>query len=189
MQEKTDYLKKFLQHELEEIVGAEYVVTDQAEIDCQSIDVWWVTRYRFFKGTDFPQPSAIVFPGNKQEVVRLVKFCSKHKVPFVPRGGGAGDSGGSLALKDGIIIDLKRMNRVLELNEKSLTVRVQPGIIQKHLEEYLNRRGYTMNHFPASFNTSALGGFISTNGTGVLSSRYGKICDMVHQLVRMSLKV
>jgi len=182
MQEKTDYLKKFLQHELEEIVGAEYVVTDQAEIDCQSVDVWWATRYWFFKGADLPQPSAIVFPENKQEVVRLVKFCSEHKVPFVPRGGGAGDSGGSLALKDGIIIDLKRMNHVLELNEKSLTVRVQPGIIQKHLEEYLNRRGYTMNHFPASFNTSALGGFISTNGTGVLSSRYGKICEMVHQL-------
>jgi len=182
MQEKTDYLKKFLKYELEEIVGADHVVTDQSEIDCQSIDVWWVTRYWFFKGTGLPQPFAIVFPGNREEIVRLVKLCNEHKVPFVPRGGGAGDSGGSLALKGGIIIDLKRMNQVLELNEKSLTVRVQPGIIQKHLEEYLNRRGYTMNHFPASFTTSTLGGFISTNGTGVLSSRYGKISQMVHQL-------
>jgi len=181
-QRRNFFLKNFFKHELEEIVGAKHVITDQSEIDSQSIDVWWVTRYCFFKSKDFPQPLAVVFPGDKKEIVKLVKFCNEHKLALIPRGGGAGDSGGSLVLRDGIIVDLKRMNRILELNEKSLTVRVQAGIIQRHLEEYLNRHGYTMNHFPASFNTSTLGGFISTNGTGVLSSRYGKITDMVHQL-------
>jgi alkyldihydroxyacetonephosphate synthase len=179
---KTDVTKEILRCELETIVGPENVITDQTEIDVQSLDVWWVTRFWLFSEFAFPNPSAIVFAENKEQVVKLVELCNEHKIPLIPRGGGAGDSGGAVPIKGGIVVDLKKMDKVLELNEKSLTVRVQPGILQKHLEEYLNRHGYTMNHFPASFTTSALGGFISTNGTGVLSSKYGKVSDMVHQL-------
>ena len=179
---KKDHSAESLRDDLKKIVGPDNVVADQSEIDCQGVDVWWITRYRMFRGDDFPQPLAIVFPEDKGQVAALVKFCNLHKIPVVPRGGGAGDSGGSLAVSGGITVDTKKMDRVLKINEKSLTVRVQPGILQKHLEEYLNRRGYTMNHFPASFHTSTLGGFVSTNGTGVLSSKYGKLTDMVHQL-------
>jgi alkyldihydroxyacetonephosphate synthase len=176
------YFSEMQKYELERLVGPENVLTDEAEIDAQALDVWWVTRFWRFTGLDYPRPSAIVFPESTQQVVQLVQFCNEHKTPLIPRGGGAGDAGGSVPLTGGIVADLKKMDRVLEINEKSLTVRVQPGILQKHLEEHLNRRGYTMNHFPASFTTSALGGFISTNGTGVLSSKYGKLSDMVHQL-------
>ena len=182
MQKKVDHCVESLRYELEKIVGAQNVISDQSEIDCQTVDVWWITRYRMFRGNDLPQPLAIVFPENKEQIVELVKFCNIRKIPIIPRGGGAGDSGGSLALKGGITVDTKKMDKILKINEKSLTVRVQPGILQKHLEEYLNKRGYTMNHFPASFHTSTLGGFVSTNGTGILSSKYGKLIDMVHQL-------
>ncbi len=178
----SDLTAELLRYELERIVGKEHVVTDEAEIEAQSLDVWWVTRFWKFSNLGFPRPFAILFPSCTEEVVTIVQFCNQYRMPLIPRGGGAGDAGGALPLTGGIVVDMKRMDRVLELNEKSLTVRVQPGIIQKHLEEYLNRRGYTMNHFPASFNTSCLGGFIATNGTGVLSSKYGKLVDMVHQL-------
>ena len=171
-----------LRSELRRIVGPQNVVTDQSEIECQRVDVWWITRYHMFRGDRFPQPLAIVFPEDKEQVVELVKFCNIRQIPIVPRGGGAGDSGGSLASAGGITVDTKKMDRILKINEKSLTALVQPGILQKHLEEQLNRRGYTMNHFPASFHTSTLGGFVSTNGTGILSSKYGKLVDMVHQL-------
>ncbi len=181
---KTGCLQSYQWYEFEKIVGPEYVVTDQSEKDVQSIDVWWMTRYCFFQQSNenYPQPAVIVFPENTDQVRKIVQFCLTNKIPYLARGGGAGDGGGSIPLRGGVVIDLKRMDRILELNELSLTVRVQAGIIQKHLEEFLNRKGYTMNHFPASFNTSALGGFISTNGTGVLSSKYGKVSDMVHQL-------
>jgi alkyldihydroxyacetonephosphate synthase len=177
-----DLQKAFLEHELETIVGLEHVVTQPAEMIAQAADVWWITRFLLSSDVEFPQPLAIVFPENKEEVIKLVQFCNEHKVGLIPRGGGAGDSGGALPLMGGIVVDMKRMDRILELNEQSLTVRVQPGILQIHLEEYLNRRGYTTNHLPASLTTSALGGFISTNGTGVLSSKYGKVSEMVHQL-------
>jgi alkyldihydroxyacetonephosphate synthase len=182
MSNDTSFYHEMLRYELERIVGRDRVISDQAEIEAQSLDVWWVTRFWKFTEYDFPKPWAIVFPESTDEVSRVVKFCNEHKVPVIPRGGGAGDSGGTSAITGGIVVDIKRMDRIVSLNERSLTVRVQTGIIQKHLEEYLNRKGYTMNHFPASFTTSTLGGFISTNGTGVLSSKYGKLIDMVHRL-------
>jgi alkyldihydroxyacetonephosphate synthase len=182
MEKNRDFLTEIQRYQLERAVGRENVITDEAEIDAQSLDVWWVTRFWKFNLPDFPRPCAIVFPENTSQVIKIVELCNEHRMPLIPRGGGAGDAGGSVALNGGLVVDLKRMDRILAINERSLTVRVQPGIIQKHLEERLNRRGYTMNHFPASFTTSCLGGFISTNGTGVLSSKYGKLSDMVHQL-------
>ncbi len=177
-----NFKRTFLIFELESIVGQEYVITEPAEMIAQTADVWWVTRFWLESKMEFPKPLAIVSPADKEEVVRIVELCNEHRMAIVPRGGGAGDSGGALPITESIVVDMKRMDKILELNEKSLTVRVQPGIIQKHLEEYLNERGYTTHHLPASISTSALGGFISTNGTGVLSSKYGKMIDMVHQL-------
>lgn len=182
MQKKISYLNQLFLYELSDIVGKDHVYTDDMEMKSQSLDVWWITRYGMFNDVELPEPLAIVFPESTEQVAAIVKLCNLHQVPVIPRGGGAGDSGGTLALTGGIVLDLKRMDRVLALNERSLTVRVQPGILQKHLEEHLNRHGYTMNHFPASYHTSAVGGFISTNGTGVLSSKYGKLTDMVRQL-------
>jgi len=176
----TEFLLAYLKADLEDIVGEENVVTEAAELDAQALDVWWVTRYLKNSPTvRLPRPLAIVFPETTDHVVRLVRFANEHRIPLVPRGGGAGDVGGALPVAGGLVVDTMRMNRILELNERSLTVRVQPGLIQKDLETWLNRRGYTTNHLPASFTTSSIGGFISTNGTGVLSSRYGKMTDLV----------
>jgi FAD/FMN-containing dehydrogenases len=181
-QERLNYFSELFKNELEEIVGKQNVIFDQEELDCNVIDMWWITRYEMFSGNDYPRAWAIVFPEDKYQVARVVKLCANYGVPVIPRGGGAGDSGGSTAQLGGIIVDTKKMDQVLQFNERSQTVRIQPGILQKHLEEYLNRKGYTMNHFPASFHTATVGGFISTNGTGVLSSKYGKLIDMVHQV-------
>ena len=178
----TSFYHEMIRYELERLLGEERVITDEAEIEAQSLDVWWVTRFWKFTEFEFPKPYAIVFPETTEEVAAIIKLCNDHKIPIIPRGGGAGDSGGTSALTGGIVVDTKRMDTIISINEKSLTVTVQPGILQKHLEERLNRRGYTMNHFPASFTTSTLGGFISTNGTGVLSSKYGKLSDMTHRL-------
>jgi alkyldihydroxyacetonephosphate synthase len=171
-----------LRRDLEAIVGADGVVTDATEIDAATVDVWWVTRFEFHGGDRLPRPTAIVFPRSREEVQAIVRLANERHVPIVPRGGGAGDSGGSLAVRGGLVVDTKRMDRILAINERSLTVRVQPGILQRHLEDALVARGYTMNHLPASINSSTLGGFVSTNGSGILSSKYGKMGDMVHQV-------
>ena len=61
MRKEEDARAESLRNELKKIVGAPNVVSDQSEIDCQGVDVWWITRYRMFRGDDFPQPLAIVF--------------------------------------------------------------------------------------------------------------------------------
>ena len=86
---------------------------------------------------------------------------------------------GTVPLKGGIIIDLKRLDKVIAIDEKSLTVTAQAGINGQILEEALNARGYTLGHFPASIYCSTLGGWLSTKAAGQLSTRYGKIEDMV----------
>jgi alkyldihydroxyacetonephosphate synthase len=182
MQGKMKYSEQLFLYELRDIVGDDNVYTDSVEKKSQALDVWWITRYSMFNDIEVPEPLAIVFPENKKQVMAVVKLCNYYDMPVIPRGGGAGDGGGTLAITGGIVLDLKKMDKIVALNEKSLTVLVQPGILQKHLEEYLNRYGYTMNHFPASYHTSAVGGFISTNGTGVLSSKYGKLIDMVRKI-------
>ena len=59
---KTEFLEKYLLYELEDIVGEENIVVDRAEMDAQSLDVWWVTRFLLSKETEIPKPLAIVFP-------------------------------------------------------------------------------------------------------------------------------
>lgn len=81
-----DLRKAFLEHELESIVGPEHVVTEPAEMVAQTADVWWITRFLLSSDVEFPRPFAIVFPGDKAEVIKLVQFCGEHKVPLVPRG-------------------------------------------------------------------------------------------------------
>lgn len=179
----TTYPATLFLRQLETIVGPENVVTEEFELECAAVDVWWITRYLAeHDPSALPRADAIVFPASTQEVSEVVALCSRHGVPITARGGGANDSGGCTPVRGGILLDTKRMNRILEFNDKSFTVRVQPGILQVDLEEWLNARGATANHFPASINCSTVGGFVSTNGTGVLSSKYGKMTDMVHQL-------
>lgn len=82
----------------------------------------------------------------------------------------------------GIVLDTKRMNRIIEIDKTSLTVTVETGIIMQHLEWELEREGFSTMHIPASIGCATLGGFIAHRGTGVLSTKYGKMEDMVMSL-------
>ena len=93
---------------LEAIVGTDGVVTDRSELDAAAIDVWWITRYQFHGQDRLPRPQAIVFPSTRDQVVAVVKLCRELGLPIVPRGGGAGDSGGSLAIRGGVVVDTYR---------------------------------------------------------------------------------
>ena len=79
----------------------------------------------------------------------------------------------------GIILDLKRLDRILEIDETSLTVRAQAGINGGQLEWALNDRGLTLPHYPASANCATLGGYLAPRGSGTISTKYGKAEDLV----------
>lgn len=124
-------------------------------------------------------PEAVVWPTTVAEVQAVVRWAAERGVPIVPFGAGSGVSGGTVPTSGGVVIDLKRMRRLLALDRQALTATFETGIIGEHLEHELARRGYTLGHFPSSIMCSTLGGWLAARSAGQCSSRYGKIEDMV----------
>lgn len=143
----------------------------------------WPKAYLWLREKNLPHvPLAVVWPRSEEEVSGLIKWAREQKVPITPAGGGSGVCGGSVPVRGGVVMDLKRMNRVIEINEFNHTVDAQAGIMGETLERRLNRRGLTLGHFPASIYCSTLGGWLSARSAGQLSSKYGKIEDMALSL-------
>ncbi|HUT53840.1 MAG TPA: FAD-binding oxidoreductase [bacterium] len=172
-----------LTHELAAAVGAEHVSARHVDRAIYSRDVWPRNTIRL-QSDELPDlPEAVVWPGSVEEVRAVVRIAGRALVPIIPMGAGSGVCGGTVALGGrGIVLDLKRMNRVLAIDDESLTVTAEAGIIGEILERRLNRKGYTMGHFPSSIYCSSFGGWLSTRAAGQLSAKYGKIEDMVVSL-------
>jgi alkyldihydroxyacetonephosphate synthase len=98
---------------------------------------------------------------------------------IVPRGGGSGSQGGAVPVADEVVLDLSGLDEIVELDETALTVRAQAGVAGLRLEEWLNERGYTFPHYPASLHLAQVGGYLAAKGSGVASTKYGKIEDLV----------
>ncbi len=136
-------------------------------------------------------PDVVVYPKDEDEVQRLLRFAEVNRVAVIPFAGGSSVVGGvepvkTRLLKGAVALDLRRMNRVLEVDPVSLTAAVEAGISGPELEADLNRRGFTLGHFPQSFQFSVLGGWIATRSAGQYSTKYGKIEDMVEGLTLIS---
>jgi len=125
------------------------------------------------------QPDAIVWPTSTEEVAAIVKACIRTKTLIVPYGSGSGVCGGAVAIRGGLIVDCKRMRKVIAVDAAAGSATLEAGMIGDHLEHELNRRGLTMGHFPSSIMCSTLGGWLAARSAGQLSTRYGKIEDMV----------
>ncbi len=127
-------------------------------------------------------PDGIVWPTTTEEVSEIVRGAADARMPIVPFGAGSGVCGGTTPTHGGLVLDVKRMRRMIALDETARTATFEAGVVGEHLEHQLNRRGYTMGHFPSSIMCSTFGGWLATRSAGQLSTRYGKIEDMVRSL-------
>jgi alkyldihydroxyacetonephosphate synthase len=162
------------------IVGRQHVLVSQPDRLAYQVDCWprGIIRTRG-RDLDHHCPAAIVQPANEDEVAGLVRWARKTGTPLVPFGAGSGVCGGVLADETKVVVDVKRMNRIVETRADDLTVRVQAGAIGMPFEQELQRRGFTLGHFPSSIYCSSVGGWVAARGAGQFSSLYGKIEDMV----------
>ncbi len=169
-----------IETELAKVAGEDNVSVRSVDRVTYSRDVWPRNTIRL-QGLDLPdRPQVVVWPGSVEEVQEVVRIAGRTGTPVIPMGGGSGVCGGTVALGGrGIVVDLKRMNRILGIDDEPLTVTAQSGVIGELLERELNRKGYTMGHFPSSIYCSTFGGWLSTRAAGQLSAKYGKIEDMV----------
>jgi len=119
-------------------------------------------------------PSIVVMPTTKEEVVEIFRLANKEKIPITTWGGGTGLTGGALASKGGILIDTRRMNKVIKIDTDSMTVTTQPGITVTELGKILGERGFMLGHSPVSNRSCTVGGNISTDGIGFWGMRFGE---------------
>ncbi|MCA9520852.1 MAG: FAD-binding oxidoreductase [Myxococcales bacterium] len=175
--------RRGLATDLAAIVGEGNVSVRQADKIAYSRDMWPKAQIWVHQGDScrYP-PDCIVWPHSVEQVQQLLSFCHERRIPIIPYGAGSGVCGGTIPIRGGVIIDLKALNRVLHIDDRALTVEAESGIIGQHLEMELERRGYTLGHFPSSIYCSTLGGWLAARSAGQYSSKYGKIEDMVSRL-------
>jgi glycolate oxidase len=152
--------------ELGAIVGSANVLTSRAERTVYSYDA------SVFRGRDL---LAVVFPASAEQVARLVTWCTQYRIPYIARGAGTAISGGSIPTHGGIMIELSRMNRVLEVDLANRLAVVEPGVINQDLKQLLAEHGYGQTYVPdpGSQVVSTIGGNVATNAGGMHCLKYG----------------
>lgn len=162
---------------VEEIVGRRFT-NDPKMLKLYSRDFWPLLVLKESRGEELPTPLAVAWPKTVEEVISLVKLCNEFNVKFTPFGGGSGVTGAA-PCRDCLVIDLKKMNNILEFSEEDMYVIVEAGVMIKKLEESLNSQGYTTRHIPQSFPEAVIGGLIATLSIGQYSTKYGGIEDLL----------
>jgi alkyldihydroxyacetonephosphate synthase len=124
-------------------------------------------------------PDAVAYPINAEEVLALTRHAANAGIALIPFGGGSSVVGGVTPERDlsrgGVItIDMNLMDRVIEIDKTSLIARIEAGAYGPQLEEALQARGFTLGHYPQSFEFSTLGGWIAPRSAGHQSNKYGK---------------
>lgn len=164
---------------LQTIAGTDFVKTDKYERAFHARGKSYHDLLYLRSGDIRTAPDAVLYPSTEQEVMDLLAVAKANNCIVIPYGGGSSVVGGVNAptTKDDtpiLTLDLTLMNRVLSIDEEAMTATVQPGIYGPHLEAQLQERGFTLGHYPQSFEFSTLGGWIAARGAGQQSNRYGK---------------
>jgi alkyldihydroxyacetonephosphate synthase len=127
-------------------------------------------------------PGVVVRAHSTSDVSATLRLAQEHLVAVTAQGGRSGVVGGAVPAPGSIALDLTGLNEVIALDTVSNTVRVQAGVFGPDLERFVHDLGYTVGHFPQSFDLATVGGWIACRGAGQYSNRYGKIEDMVRAL-------
>ncbi len=168
-----------IKKKLEEIVGEKNVSTEDIDILAYTKDGSLIAFNWALQGKIAGLPDFVIWPESVEQICEVLKFVNQEKIPVIPYGEGSGVVGGAIPVQGGIIIDMKKFNKILEINDKNLTVTVQSGINGMNLERFLNAKGYTTGHIPQSLYISSLGGWIAHRAAGQFSTKYGKIEDIL----------
>ena len=164
---------------LEELVPGHWA-RDASQTSPYARDMWARLLVDVARGRPAGRrPDLVAWPGDVGEVQAIVAAAVELAVPVVPVGAGSGVCGGAVPVRGGLVVDLRRMARIVELDEEIGQARVEAGMEGLALELELEDRGWTLGHFPSSIMCSTLGGWIATRGAGQMSTRYGKIEDLI----------
>lgn len=146
--------------------------TNPEDLICYSFDASGISGF----------PSAIFWPDNTEDVIKIMKYAYDNNIPVVPRGAGTGTTAGAVPLKNAIILSFEKMKRILDIDEENLNVLCEPGVINGKLQRELEWRGLFYPPDPASMNFCTIGGNVAENAGGPRAIKYGVTRDYVMEI-------
>ncbi|RKZ31463.1 2-hydroxy-acid oxidase [bacterium] len=162
-------MKQEIIDKLKAIVGEENIRTDPAD--------------RYIYGSDssvhVANADVVLRPRTTEQVQAIARLANAEKIPIIPRGAGSGMSGHAVPIDGGIVLDMKRMNKILEIRPEDTLVKVQPGVVDDDLNRALKPYGFMFPPAPASSRIATIGGEIANNASGIRSVKYGATRDSV----------
>ncbi|MEJ5306681.1 MAG: FAD-linked oxidase C-terminal domain-containing protein [candidate division WOR-3 bacterium] len=157
-------------NELKKIIPENRLIYDEQLLEKYSTDE---------SGGKFSVPLVACLPENEEEVVEIIKFSYKEKIPVVPRGKGTGLSGGAIPVVPSIIISTELLDRIIEIDKENFTVKTQPGIITGDLKRRVEEFDLFYPPDPASLDSCSIGGNVAENSGGPSAVKYGTTKDYV----------
>ena len=124
-------------------------------------------------------PDAVVQPESENELIELLKWANENKIPITPRGKATSGYGGVLPVRQGIVVDFHRMDKIIKINTEAQTVTVQAGIIWERLDKQLKKHSLTLKLYPSSYPGSTAAGWLAHGGSGIGSYEAGEFRESV----------
>lgn len=157
---------------LRNLLGNDRVLAgDEINEDFSHDELAGITRY----------PEVLVYPVTTEEVSAVMRYASEKGIAVTPRGQGTGLVGGSVCVRGGIMLNLSKMNRILDLDEENLTITVEPGVLLMEITKYVEAKDLFYPPDPGE-KSASIGGNINTNAGGMRAVKYGVTRDYVRGL-------
>lgn len=168
---------------LKEIVGEKWVSTDEFDLLCYSRDLAASIPDDLLKSYGMIGAEAVVLPSETGQVSKILAYANRHDIPITTRGAGSWALGGTLPMEGGIVVDMTKFDKILELAPEDEYVRVQAGIEWKRVIDYVEKRGFTVGANPSSGASATIGGYLATGGgAGIGLTQYGSVGNQVMAL-------
>ncbi|MCY4485876.1 MAG: FAD-binding oxidoreductase [Deltaproteobacteria bacterium] len=164
---------------LVDLLGQGAVLTDPADLDLYAWDALSHSRIHPAHPIVPVHPLCVCTPADTAEVQGVVRLANEVRVPVVPYGGGSGLMGAAASLVPGIVVDLRRMKAVLDIDADSLTARVQAGAVLETVDAELRGSGLMLGHDPWTLPVATVGGTVSTDSLGYRGGKYGSMGSQV----------
>jgi len=154
-------------------LGEKAVLTAPEQLHCYSFDASFAAQLKPCL------PDVVVQPSSPEDVAKAVRIAAELGVPVTPRGAATGQSLGCVPVRGGMVIDLSRLNRILELDADNLQVFAEPGVVHADLNAYLARYGLFFPPDPGSSRMCTIGGMVANNSRGMRAIKYGATSEYV----------
>jgi FAD/FMN-containing dehydrogenase len=183
VEEKQEINKSKLTKDLEEILPPAHVSTDMYDIEATSGDLSLLSKYHYKFKQEY-QATHVVRPGTTEELANVMKKCKEYSVPMTIRAAGSSCYSASTPTRGGVIIDMRRMDKIYEIDANNKTVRCGAGISWLRLIEALLEYGLGPKCYPTSYKSSCVGGFVVTSGkVGIGVLKNGIMKDSIKSLI------